>query len=142
MTTVKMTTVKTRSRAGRLAAAAGAVALAATGLTVGFNDTASAAGCYDSYKLMSKPDGRYYSPTGSGWYQTTSACKDINLRLNTVVHDSGRNVKVCFENGGCQEDWTWVKPGEWTEIATDVRDGSKFKFRFLTDGEVVARRAA
>jgi len=136
------TTATTRSRTGRLAAVAGAVALATTGLTVGVTSTASAASCLDGYKLLSKPAGESYSPTGTGWYKTTSACQDINFRLNSVAHSSGRYVKVCFQRTGCQADYTWVKPGEWTEIATVVKDDTNYRFKFLTDGSILGRRAA
>jgi hypothetical protein len=85
----------------RLAAGAGAVLLGATGLTLGFNDSASAATCYGGAVKFKKAQGAKYVPT-SGWYKTTSRCTDINIWIEPQPNLKGRSVKVCFEKTGCQ----------------------------------------
>jgi hypothetical protein len=135
-----MTIVRTRSRAGRLAATAGAVVLAATGLTIaGSSDTASAAGCYNSSKSVAKPDGMYVVPGGVGWFKTTSACQDINFKLTNAL--KGRAVKVCFQRTGCQDHWTVAERNTWTVIATDVKDGTNYRFEFKSDDKASGLRA-
>jgi len=113
----------------RLAAGAGAALLAATGLTLGVSASADAATCYGGAETFKKPDNAKYAPT-SGWYKTTNRCNDINIQVAREGLSKGRNVKVCFQNGGCQSAYKLAKANEWTVIATDVKDGTTFRFQF------------
>ena len=113
----------------RWAATTGAVLLAATGLTVGVGQTASAATCYGGAESFKKPEHARYAPT-SGWFTKTSRCNDINIMLAREGQSAGRDVRVCFQNGGCQSAYKVVKFNEWTVIATDVKDGTTFRFQF------------
>jgi hypothetical protein len=116
----------------RLAASAGAVLLAATGLTLGVQASADAATCYGGAEPFKKRPSAKYQPS-SGWYKTTSRCNDINIKIGRYPENLvSRNVKVCFENGGCQSAYKRAKVEEWTVIATDVKDGTTFRFQFDT----------
>ncbi|MEU4606969.1 hypothetical protein AB0F43_28640 [Kribbella sp. NPDC023972] len=115
----------------RLLASAGAVLLAATGLTIGVDQSASAATCYGGAETFKKAEGAKYVP-GSGWYKTTSRCNDINIKVAREGMSRGRNVRVCFENGGCQSAYKLATVNEWTVIATNVKDGTTFRFQFET----------
>jgi hypothetical protein len=56
-----------------------------------------------------------------------------------VVVKGGAYVKVCFYptsgNDYCQSEYksTWLN-GDWMAIATNVKDGTKFRLRFKNDG--------
>ncbi|MGP3949733.1 hypothetical protein [Streptomyces sp. 7N604] len=52
---------------------------------------------------------------------TTSACADINVKTNY-----SRWVRVCFERTASCNDWTPAYVGQWTVVADDVDDGTKF----------------
>lgn len=126
----------------RWAATTGAVLLAATGLTVGVGQTASAATCYGGAEPFKRPPQAKYSPT-TGWYKTTSRCNDINIKIARIPDNLlARQVRVCFENGGCQSVYKRAKVNEWTVIATDVKDGTTFRFQFETADGVVGHWAA
>ncbi|WP_159060521.1 hypothetical protein [Streptomyces acidiscabies] len=123
----------------KIAALAGGLAMTA-GLLVGGAGSAGAAGqgvraaCYDGDVGFNKSAGtRWYPSSSTSRLTTSSNCNDINLRFT----DGGRNVKVCFypSDGGvqCQDDYTYVG-SSWTVVATDVRDGTKYRVYFLTDG--------
>ncbi|UUU31394.1 hypothetical protein JIX56_16610 [Streptomyces sp. CA-210063] len=56
-------------------------------------------------------------------------------------------MKVCFykSNGKlnyCQSTFKLAKKGKWTVIATDVKDGVKFKLSFTTSARAVGKVAA
>ena len=125
----------------RLAASAGVVVLAATGLTLGVSASADAATCYGGAGSFKKANNAKYVPT-TGWYKTTSRCSDINIQVAREGLLKGRNVKVCFQNGGCQSAYKLARAGEWTVIATDVKDGTTFRFQFETASPAVGRWAA
>lgn len=91
-------------------------------------DDVTAMACYDTQSYFHKPTGSFIHPS-TEWLTTTSSCNDINVKL-----DLAGEVKVCFENGGCQARYKWAPTGQWTAIATGVRDGSRYKLRFGTDG--------
>lgn len=125
----------------RLIASMGAVLLATAGLTVGAGQTASAATCYGGAETFKKATNAKYAPT-SGWFKTTSRCNDINLMVAREGQLKGRNVRVCFENGGCQSAYTLAERDEWTVIATDVKDGTTFRFQFETATAAAGKWAA
>ncbi|WP_040835707.1 hypothetical protein [Streptomyces acidiscabies] len=109
------------------------------GLLVGGAGSAGAAeqgvraACHDGDLTFNKGAGSFYYPISASSRLTTSSnCNDINLRIT----NGARNVKVCFypSSGGvdCQENYTYVG-SSWTVVAEDVLDGTKYRFRFLTD---------
>ncbi|MFD3523149.1 hypothetical protein [Streptomyces sp. NPDC058653] len=121
-----------RSRTLRMGAAA---ALAAGGLTAASTSTATAGpqtaqSCYGSAKSYSKPAGQRWVPSnGSSSLLTTGNCNDINIKPNTTT-----TIAVCFRpsSGGssCQTSWKTAPAGQWTVVATDVLDGTRFIFDF------------
>jgi hypothetical protein len=121
-------------------ASASATLLAATGLTLGVNASADAATCYGGAVKFFKREKETFAPQDS-WFQTSSRCNDINLSLGPGSQKE-RRVKVCFYKKPCQERYTHVVAGTWTVIATDVKDGTKFRFMFETQEQVNGRYAA
>jgi hypothetical protein len=115
----------------RLLASTGVVLLAATGLTIGVDQSASAATCYGGAETFKKATNARYVPS-SGWFKTTSRCNDVNIKVAREGISRGRMVKVCFENGGCQSAYKLAAANEWTVIATNVKDGTTFRFEFET----------
>jgi len=116
----------------RTLASAGAILLAATGLTLGVNASADAATCYGGAATFTKESGLRYAPTDA-WFKTTSRCKDINVKLRRDPVFRGEYVKVCFRNAGCQPSFKYAENDVWTVIATDVKDGTSFRLVFDTD---------
>ena len=57
--------------------------------------------------------------------------------------EDGAYVKVCFRTAGCQDSWKWVPAGAtgWKVIASDVKDGTDYRFRFLSVGAFQGYRA-
>jgi hypothetical protein len=126
----------------RLAASAGVIALAATGLTVGVAASADAATCYGGAVGFKKQALAKTAPT-SGWFKTTSRCGDINVKIAQIPNNLlYRNVKVCFENGGCQSTFKRARVNQWTVIATNVKDGTNFRLSFDTPEVVVGQYAS
>jgi len=113
----------------KLLASAGAVLLAGVGLTVGVGGSAGAATCYGGAVKFTKPEKARYAPEDT-WFKTTNRCNDINLKLDGARSLPGRSVKVCFRGAPCQTGYTYARPGSWTVIATNVKDGTQFKFLF------------
>ncbi|WP_328499679.1 hypothetical protein OG828_48825 [Streptomyces sp. NBC_00457] len=98
--------------------------------------------CLGGAVTFTKPDGEYYQPSSPTVYKTTSRCADINLRLNT-----GKSVKVCFYKSDytlnyCQSNYTQVPWDNWTVVASDVNDGTLFRFRYLSDLSSTNAKAA
>ncbi|MEU0299455.1 hypothetical protein ABZ252_08300 [Streptomyces sp. NPDC006175] len=93
--------------------------------------SASAATCYGSYKSFYKSDGTQYAPTGNSYWSATSNCDDINIKI-----PNAKSVKVCFykkPSGSlnyCQTNYKTTRANEWTAIATDVNDGTIYRFKF------------
>lgn len=124
--------MRIRSRTIRILAVA---ALAAGGLTAATTSTATAGpltaqSCYGSAKSYSKPSGdRWYPNNGSTTLTATSNCNDINIKPNTTT-----KVAVCFyQSSGsryCQSSFKTAPAGQWTVVATDVLDGTRFIFDF------------
>ncbi|MFA7764435.1 hypothetical protein ACGFNX_10995 [Streptomyces sp. NPDC048723] len=99
----------------------------------------SAASCFDSSTSYSKPAGDVDLPAGR-LFSTSNACADINIKPST-----NRYVKVCFETQGrleCQPKYTLARGGQWTAIATNVRDGALFAFSFRSEAVSNGRWAA
>ncbi|MEU6160617.1 hypothetical protein [Streptomyces sp. NPDC047130] len=85
--------------------------------------------CYGSAKSYSKPAGNRWYPQGGAYLTTTGNCSDINIKPNTTT-----SIAVCFlpSSGGtsCQSSFKTAPAGQWTVVATDVRDGTRFYFDF------------
>ncbi|MGW3498334.1 hypothetical protein [Streptomyces sp. NPDC001020] len=93
------------------------------------------ASCYGSTKSYSKPDSVGAYPWRIDDYlTTTSNCTDINIKPNT-----NRYISVCFvpSTGSpyCQADYTLATGGQWNTIATDVKTGVRFFFKFRSSAE-------
>lgn len=100
--------------------------------TTAVTNSASAGACYDGKVYFKKAKGVFYAPS-SGTYKTSSRCKDIN------VHSEGNNggIRVCFYHSDgtknyCQSKYTIASSG-WDVIATNVKDGTRFKLQFLAE---------
>lgn len=64
--------------------------------------------------------------------ETTGNCADINIRTNNNTF-----VRVCFagETGSkCQADFKRATAGQWTTVATNVKDKVWYYFQFYNDG--------
>ncbi|MFD5161624.1 hypothetical protein ACFWMJ_26685 [Streptomyces hawaiiensis] len=119
--------------------------LLAAGVVSGTTVTAVAAeqgarSCYGNAWSYSKPSGTYFQPA-SALYFATDNCADINIKT-----DTSRQVKVCFYASGgglnyCQSSYKTTTAGEWKVIATDVIDGTKFKFQFASSAASSGMRA-
>ncbi|PGH47888.1 hypothetical protein [Streptomyces sp. Ru87] len=119
--------------------------LAAAGLVGGTAGTAGAAeqgtqSCYGEAWSYSKPSGTNFQPS-STLYFATDNCADINIKTNT-----SRRVKVCFYASGgglnyCQGSYKTTTAGQWKVIATDVIDGTKFRFQFASPAASTGMRA-
>ncbi|WP_329385941.1 hypothetical protein [Streptomyces sp. NBC_01716] len=132
-----------RNNTTRLGAIAAGLTLAAAGTISGATTAAAAPqgentvlACYDTAKSYSKSANYLYYPTGyptGTWLTTTSNCADINIRPNT-----NRYIKVCFDPSSgapyCQSAHKYALSGQWNTIATNVANGTKFKFQFQTNG--------
>ncbi|MCQ4210768.1 MULTISPECIES: hypothetical protein [Streptomyces] len=116
----------------RLAATAVTAALAGAGL-VGTASTASAATCYGSAHSYTKPEGYVWNPGTAGkYYTTTSNCADINIKTTRSV-----KVTACFYPTNADPfcaagGYKTTTAGVWKVLATDVKDGTKFKFMFYS----------
>ncbi|WP_415949701.1 hypothetical protein [Streptomyces sp. KLOTTS4A1] len=106
------------------------LSLAGAGVLAGAG-TASAATCYGGESRFSK-DGGYYP--ASGRLTTTYRCNDINVRFTNNIITPSRKVKVCFYptsgSAYCQRNYTTVYGGNWATVATNVKDGTKFRLKF------------
>jgi hypothetical protein len=122
------------------AAIVGALALATTGfvaVTISNPNSADAASCLTSsnYTYIDKPSGTTRYP-GTGYFRTSTNCRDINLESNWFEPDV-RAVKVCFRTAGCQDHWTNIPAGggTWKVVASNVKDGTDYYFKFYTTGD-------
>ncbi|WP_415949702.1 hypothetical protein [Streptomyces sp. KLOTTS4A1] len=118
----------------RVAAATGGLVLAAGALTVGTATTAQAATCYGGASYKSFALGSDEAEHRFGPYYTSSRCNDINLKITSWGNASPLYVRVCFypTSGGsyCNSWKKFYKSSSlnnWRVIATDVRDGTKFR---------------
>ncbi|GAA1117748.1 MULTISPECIES: hypothetical protein [Streptomyces violaceusniger group] len=118
-----------------LVSAASGLLLATGGLmtatTAGAAETgnSSVQACYDGARSYSKASGARYYPNPGSYLTTTSACNDINIKPKT-----DRYVAVCFKPSSgsdyCQGSYKLAKANQWTAIATDVTNGTRFYFDF------------
>ncbi|MEU4038451.1 hypothetical protein [Streptomyces collinus] len=85
--------------------------------------------CYGSAKSYSKPAGNRWYPQGGPYLTATTNCADINIKPNTTT-----SIAVCWlpSSGGsyCQGSYKTAPAGQWTVVATDVKDGTHFYFDF------------
>ncbi|MGW0285328.1 hypothetical protein ACWDXT_19725 [Streptomyces sp. NPDC003236] len=91
---------------------------------------AAATSCYGSAKSYTKPTGARWYPT-TGRLTTTSNCADINIKTNQSAY-----VQVCFyptSGGSTCGAYKSAPAGQWTVIATGVKDGTQFQFLFASD---------
>ncbi|MCT9075441.1 hypothetical protein [Streptomyces fulvoviolaceus] len=94
----------------------------------------TAQSCYGSAHDYDTVAGYHYEPPADyDYYKATSNCADINIKT-----DTNRYVKVCFFTADneflyCQESHKLTTAGEWKVIATNVNDGTRFKFHFRSD---------
>ncbi|MCD7445678.1 hypothetical protein K4B79_46830 [Streptomyces lincolnensis] len=100
---------------------------------------AAAQSCYGTW-TYNKPSDTFFQPA-SYLYLATDNCADINIKTNT-----SRQVKVCFYASGggldyCQSSYKTTTAGQWKVIATDVIDGTKFKFQFASSAASSGLRA-
>lgn len=113
-----------------LLATAATMGSLAVGGGIASADALTVQACYDNAKPYSKPAGHIYVPTNGGWFTTTSNCADINIKPY-----GNRTVRVCFNPSSgpdyCQPRFTTVTEGAWGVVATNVANGTKFKFDFL-----------
>jgi len=78
-----------------------------------------------------------------GEFITTSRCNDINLKLTTNVPGVYLDACVVFvaHTNLCNHDNTYSTFGpQWATVATDVKDGTRFKLRvhaYDTDAQLV-----
>lgn len=124
---------KRRTRRTRIAIAA-ATLLAIPAVVLGVisgQDSAEASTCYGGQEIFYKPRGTHYSQ----YFTTSSKCADINLKV--AWDEPNRLVKVCFVNGGCQSSYK-LATEDWTEITTNVKDGTKYRFYFASSSPWLA----
>ncbi|MGC9535335.1 hypothetical protein [Streptomyces sp. UG1] len=118
-----------------------AVTLAGAGVLASA-PTASAATCYGGAVYFSGEN--HYYPS-SGRYTTTSRCNDINIKIENLIITPNRKVKVCFyprsKPAYCQSNYT-TATSNWTVVAKNVLDGTKFRFYFESKSWVQANYAA
>ncbi|OJF10064.1 hypothetical protein EDD30_4264 [Couchioplanes caeruleus] len=140
--------MKTTRAARRFRALAGAVAGTMLGAAVAVmpGTAAHAASCYGgavgwnssaSHDNVMLPN----AITGPNRWTTTSRCGDINFWVDGGTGTFNADVRVCFDRTGCQGSWKQFGTGDaekWKVIATDVRDGTKFRieinYRFVPQG--------
>lgn len=127
-----------------MAAAAAALVLLASGVSVlGTAAPAFAAGCRaapysEDWIGLHDPFGDYngYTTADFGPYHTTSQCADIQVQSigGDVYPANPLYACVVFVNhtGDCNY-WTYVPRNEWRNIATNVKDGTKFNVRLRVD---------
>ncbi|MER5224157.1 hypothetical protein [Streptomyces flaveus] len=126
----------------RLKAGASAVALLVSGLGLGLATAgpASAATCYGgAVKFTKLIDNRY-----SEMYTTSSACRDINLKL--VYPATSVQVRVCFFTAAgnlnyCQSHYRTANADIWRAVAVDVKDNVKYRYQFESNSSVTAYTA-
>lgn len=121
---------KTRKRVAVLISGLALVGGGIVAATTVAPDEAEAASCYGGAQRFDKARWTYQIPTGNGWWKTTSRCNDINVKGHDIYADDVRYMKVCFQNGGCQDRWTAVKRDQWKVVASNVKTGTKYRLRF------------
>jgi len=128
----------------KIAALAGGLAMTAglfAGGTAGAAEQGVRASCYDGAVNLNKPEGaRWYPSSSTARLTTSSNCNDINMRIT----NGSFSVKVCFypSSGGvdCQSSYKSVGSG-WVAVATNVGDGTKYRFYFGSDSHATGQYA-
>jgi hypothetical protein len=89
------------------------------------DDVTAMSTCYGDAPTFHKVAGNTDFPIDN-YLKTSSRCSDINIKPRTSMY-----VKVCFAaTGSCQANFKYAAAGQWTVVATNVRDNSQFWFRF------------
>ncbi|MEV4628204.1 hypothetical protein AB0J90_18185 [Micromonospora sp. NPDC049523] len=101
-------------------------------LAVAPTTPALAAGCYDGsvWAGGTASDANTFDPSRTGYYTTTSRCNDINFLPVSTSGDSAYwdvFIRVCWVNLGTCNSWKSPDAGEWTVIASNVKDGTRFR---------------
>ncbi|RNH99633.1 hypothetical protein EEZ25_21770 [Micromonospora aurantiaca] len=129
-------TAPPRRWAARLSAAAVAALVVIAGQVV-VAAPAHAAGCRsspysaklsaaDPFMIYDGPDVISY-PKYPSYYRTTSQCRDIQIRNLGDGDDWGPfDACVNFYGRATCNYWTHVPTGQWRNLATNVKDGTKF----------------
>ncbi|MFD5315710.1 hypothetical protein [Streptomyces sp. NPDC127098] len=118
----------------------GGLSGAATAADADTRGDVGAQACYDVINSYIKPAGQSYYPYGGPDLGTTSRCNDINILPNTSGY-----IAVCFKpSSGPQycNGYRWAPAGQWTVVATDVRDGTRFYFAFASSARSTGGWAA
>ncbi|MER6270918.1 hypothetical protein [Streptomyces sp900105755] len=120
-----------KRKTARLLAAGALLAGGVTASAVGSADAANARSvatvqsCYGSahtdYFYRRDSGGNAFYPDQGSYLTTTSACGDINI--NPWVSYS---FTVCFKATGSCNGWHYAPANQWTVIASQVLDGTKF----------------
>ncbi|MFT2017733.1 hypothetical protein ACMA1D_18115 [Streptomyces sp. 796.1] len=120
-------------RRNRVAAVAAVAALGASALVSGASPAGATAGgeqikrsCYDTASHFSKSAGSRMYPEYGVYLRTTTACKDINIKLTDV----GRYVQVCFPKTHSCNKLKFAHANKWTTVATNVKDYAEYYFQF------------
>ncbi|MEU7171443.1 MULTISPECIES: hypothetical protein [Micromonospora] len=131
---------RTTARPHRLRSSLAAAAVTLMTVTAGLvaaSAPAQAAGCrYAPYsaKLSAADVFMQYSgpevisyPTYPSYYRTTSQCRDIQIRNTGNGTDWGPfDACINFYGRATCNYWTHVPVGQWRNLATNVKDGTKF----------------
>ncbi|MFI7510497.1 hypothetical protein ACIBSS_27135 [Micromonospora aurantiaca] len=126
------------SRFPRLMAAATALLLIIAGLVVTTEPAQAASGCrsapysakfgmHDPFQMFNGMEDAYFPSSGS--YRTTSQCRDIQVKNTGNGGAWGGPFWACVVWVGratCANGWTYVPPGQWRNLATNVKDGTRF----------------
>jgi len=116
-------------------ASAAALAVATTGIAVATTGgPAQAAGCRSTPYSAVLSTGRSGAvlPT-SGTWRTTTQCRDIQVRgASNAAGTTARTFQACVifvdKTSACNY-WSTVRFGQWTNIATNVKDGVRFRVK-------------
>ncbi|MHA4950887.1 hypothetical protein [Micromonospora saelicesensis] len=122
----------------RLLATAVTLLLTAAALVVTTTSAQAASGCrsapysatfgmHDSFGMFDGLEDAYFPRSGS--YRTTSQCRDIQVRNTGNGGAWGGPFWACVVWVGratCSNGWTYVPAGQWRNLATNVKDGTRF----------------
>jgi hypothetical protein len=112
-----------------------AVPLAAVpGTAAQASPAAALAACYDGYVYLTAyaDSGILTYPSSTGYYTTTSRCGDINFYNQSwqATSEMDASLRVCFVSTGSCDSWKGYdarNPYTWILIATNVKDGTRFR---------------
>ena len=73
----------------------------------------------------------YEWPGAAPWFVTSSYCLDININFSKLTHPI--QMQVCFIRTQTCNSWKTVSStGQWYQIATNVLDGTSYRFGIKT----------